>query len=64
MWAEHLEGEERQLESLGKLDEIKTEVKDSIGDEITELEMIRDQCVKDARIIGEFFSFSQGFPHQ
>ena len=53
MWAEHLQAEQQQLESLGKLEEIKSEVKESITDEIYELEMIRDQCVKDASKIGE-----------
>ena len=53
MWAEHLKEEEQQLESLGKLDEVKGEVKESINDEIYELKMIRDQCVKDSRTIGE-----------
>lgn len=52
-WAEHLKEEEQQLESLGKLDEVKSEVKESINDEIFELKMIRDQCVKDSQTIGE-----------
>ena len=52
-WAEHLKEEEQQLESLGKLDEVESEVKESISDEIFELKMIRDHCVKDSQTIGE-----------
>ena len=52
-WEEHEQAEERQLESLGQLDEVKGEVKDSIADEIYELKMIRDQCIKDTSTIGE-----------
>ena len=52
-WEEHSEKEKGQLESLGRLEEVKTEVKESISDEINELEMIKDQCVKDSKAIGE-----------
>lgn len=50
---ERQKDEDGQLESLGKLDEVKGEVKDTIADEIYELKMIRDQCVKDMKTIGE-----------
>lgn len=52
-WVERSQEEERQLESVGKLDEVRGEVKENISDEINELEMIRDHCGKDARTIGE-----------
>ena len=52
-WEEQALAEKKELEAVGKLEELKGEVKESISDEINELEMIRDQCGKDARTIGE-----------
>ena len=52
-WAERWCEEEKRLEGVGKLEEVRGEVRDSISDEISELEMIRDQCNKDTRSLGE-----------
>ena len=41
------------MEAVGKLEELRVEVKESISDEVNELEMIRDQCRKDTQNIGE-----------
>jgi hypothetical protein len=48
-----MEEEGTELESVGKLEDLKEEVKDSISDEIHELEMIKDQCSRDSRKIGK-----------
>ena len=53
VWAEHSQAEAREATKVGKLEELRGEVRESISDEINELEMIRDQCSKDARRIGE-----------
>ena len=50
---EQSEDEKKQLEKIGDLEEVQDEVRTSIRDEISELEMIRDQCSKDTRKIGE-----------
>lgn len=50
---ERVAEEASQLESVGRLEDVREAVRESINDEISELEMIRDQCAKDARTIGK-----------
>lgn len=52
-WGERSQEEETQLETVGRLDEVRAEVKENISEEISELEMIREHCSKDTRTIGE-----------
>ncbi len=45
--------EEEELEKrTGNLEELKLEVRDSIRDEMSELKMIKENCVTDLRNIG------------
>ena len=51
-WKKRSHDEEGQLEKIGALEKLEEEVRDSISDEVRELEMIKKQCDKDCRSIG------------
>ena len=52
VWAKWFEEEEQEVSRAGKLDEVKEAVKESIRDEISELEMIKMNCSTDILSIG------------
>lgn len=52
-WREWSREEEKQLERIGSLDEVKEAVKESIRDEMSELTMIKDNCSTDTLTISK-----------